>query len=340
MKEKGEVLVYLQHNDKSIAEPSIEILGKGCELASKLNVPVSGVIIGENISSLAKEAICMGAQKVYVVDSPVLKKYTSCSYEKAICGLVKKIGPYILLFAATFQGRDIAPRVSSALWAGLTADCTDLKLGSYIDPKTKKKYDDILYQIRPAWGGNIIATIVSPDTLPQMATIREGIMKLPEYNSSAKGEIINIGLEITQEDLLTDVVEQVFYEKKVNLKQAGVIVAGGAGVGSKENFQLIHKLARALGGEVGATRAAVDAGFISHDHQIGQTGITVRPKVYIACGISGAVQHLSGMDESGKIIAVNTDSEAPVFGIAHYGIIGDLREVIPIMINSYKNLSH
>lgn len=340
MKQFGEVLIYLQHDERSIAEPSLEILGKGAELASALNVPVSGVILGKDTGTLAEEAIRMGARRVYLMDSVFLKKYTSLCYEKALCGLVKKINPYIFLFAATAQGRDIAPRVASVLRAGLTADCTDLKLGAYIDPKTKRKYENILYQIRPAWGGNIIATIVSPETFPQMATIREGIMKLPEPDPGATGEIIHITPEVSRTDMMTEVVEQVIYEKKVDLKRAAVIVAGGAGVGSKDNFTLIHKLARTLGGEVGATRAAVDAGFISHDYQIGQTGITVRPKVYIACGISGAVQHITGMEESGKIIAVNTDPEAPVFGIAHYGIVGDLREVIPRMIHAYKNLSH
>ncbi len=340
MKQQGEVWVYIQQQENRVVEASLEVLGKAKELAQKLGVSVSGLLLGEKVSSLADDIISYGADRVYVLESPFLDKYTTTAYAKAVCRFVKKEEPAIFLVAATPQGRDLAPRVASELKVGLTADCTDLKIGSYAMPKTKQKYDNILLQIRPAWGGNIIATIVNPETRPQMATIREGMMKLPSADASAKGEIITVSPELVQDDVRTRVVEQMLIEKKVDLKGANIIVAGGAGVGSRENFELIKKLAHMLGGEVGATRAAVDAGFIDHDHQIGQTGISVRPKLYIACGISGAVQHVSGMEESGKIVAINTDPEAPVFDVAHYGIVGDFKESIEKLISIYKTMSH
>ena len=340
MKQQGEVWVYIQQQENRVVEASLDVLGKAKELAQKLGVSVSGLLLGEKVSSLADDIISYGADRVYVLESPFLDKYTTTAYAKAVCRFVKKEEPAIFLVAATPQGRDLAPRVASELKVGLTADCTDLKIGSYAMPKTKQKYDNILLQIRPAWGGNIIATIVNPETRPQMATIREGMMKLPSADASAKGEIITVSPELVQDDVRTRVVEQMLIEKKVDLKGANIIVAGGAGVGSRENFELIKKLAHMLGGEVGATRAAVDAGFIDHDHQIGQTGISVRPKLYIACGISGAVQHVSGMEESGKIVAINTDPEAPVFDVAHYGIVGDFKESIEKLISIYKTMSH
>jgi electron transfer flavoprotein alpha subunit len=340
MEHKGEVWVFIQRQGKEIVEPSLEILGKACELARDLNVPVAGLLPGRGCEPLAEKIITYGAQKVYVLDSPYLEQYTTHAYSKAICSLVKKENPAVFLLAATPQGRDLAPRIASTLQVGLTADCTDLKIGSYTDPKTKKIFKKILLQIRPAWGGNIIATIVNPETRPQMATIREGIMKLPQPNHLGQAEVIHSTCNVGEDDITVKILQQQVEERKVNLKHATIIVAGGAGAGSRENFSLIRRLAHLLGGEVGATRAAVDAGFIGHDHQVGQTGITVRPKLYIACGISGAIQHLAGMDDSSKIVAVNTDPEAPIFGMAHYGIIGDLKEVIPGMMRIYKTLSH
>ncbi len=340
MKQQGEVWVYIQKQENKVAEASLEVLGKAKELAQKLGVSVSGILLGERVSSLADDVISFGADRVYVLESPLLNHYTTTAYAKAVCSLVQKEEPSIFLVAATPQGRDLAPRVASELKVGLTADCTDLQIGSYVMPKTKQNYENILLQIRPAWGGNIIATIVNPETRPQMATIREGMMKLPLADASAKGEIISITPDVVQADVKTTVIEQKLVEQKVDLKGANIIVAGGAGVGSRENFELIKKLAHMLGGEIGATRAAVDAGFIDHDHQIGQTGISVRPKLYIACGISGAVQHVSGMEESGKIVAINSDPEAPIFDVAHYGIVGDFKEGIEKLINIYKTMSH
>lgn len=335
----GEVWVFIQHQQNEIVEASLEVLGKGRELADELKVPVAGVLLGEG-GGMAQKVLSHGAGKVYVLESSHLIPYTSAACAKAFCAFARQEQPAIVLMAATPQGRDLAPRVASELRVGLTADCTDLQIGAYRDPKTKKDYENLLLQIRPAWGGNIIATIVNPDTRPQMATIREGIMKLPEPDPANRGEVIRLKAEVAETDVLTRIVKQEFVEHTVNLKGANIIVAGGAGLGSKENFQQVRKLAHLLGGEVAATRAAVDGGFIGHEHQVGQTGVTVRPKLYIACGISGAVQHLSGMEESGKIIAVNTDPEAPIFGVAHYGIVGDVQDVLPKMMDLYKHLSH
>ena len=340
MKHIGEVWVYIQRNKEHIADASFEMLGKAKELASVLKVPVAGLISGSCSAPLADKPIAYGADKVYVLQSPYLENYSTNAYAKSISVLIKEKKPSIFLLAATLEGRDLAPRIASLLRVGLTADCTDLQIGLYTHPKTRKKYEKILLQIRPAWGGNIIATIVNPETRPQMATIREGMMRLPVPDDSAAGEIIRVSAAVESGDVKTAILQHVYENKTVNLKGAKVIVAGGAGVGSAENFELIKNLAHAFGGEVGATRAAVDAGFVSREHQIGQTGITVRPKLYIACGISGAVQHLTGMDKSGKVVAVNTDPDAPVFSVAHYGIIGDLRDAVPKIINIYKELSH
>ncbi|MCP4716774.1 MAG: electron transfer flavoprotein subunit alpha/FixB family protein [Deltaproteobacteria bacterium] len=340
MDTKAEVWVYVQRQKDGIAEASLEILGKGAELAAKLKVPVIGLLAGCDVAGLAGEVIAHGADKVYAVQSEHLEHYTTTAYARALTSLARQKRPSVFLLAATPQGRDLAPRIASSLRVGLTADCTDLQIGSYRDPKTKKDYKNILLQVRPAWGGNIIATIVNPETRPQMATIREGIMKLPQPDESRTGEVVDIVAEVNETDVNTTIITRLFEEHSVNLKGANVIVAGGAGAGSSESFALVRQLAHVLGGEVGATRAAVDAGYISHDHQVGQTGVSVRPKLYIACGISGAVQHLAGMEDAGKIVAVNTDPEAAIFSVAHYGIIGDLRDVVPQMIRVYKGLSH
>ena len=244
--------------------------------------------------------------------------------------------PNILMFGATMKGRELAPRVASEKQAGLTADCTDLQIDDFDDKVNKKFYKNKLMQIRPAFGGNIIATIVNSWDDPQMVTVREGVMKMTEPDTTRKGEVVRVPVALTQEETVVQVIERVRRDKTVNLKGAQIIVAGGYGVGSKENFKLIEELARTLGGQVGASRAAVDAGWIDHDHQIGQTGVTVRPKLYIACGISGSVQHVAGMKDSKKIIAINTDPAAPIFSTAHYGIVGDLNQIIPMMIKAYK----
>jgi len=251
--------------------------------------------------------------------------------------MTKEFKPEIFLFGATPLGRDLAPYLASTLRCGLTADCTNLQIGDYRDHLAKKDIKDILFQIRPAFGGNILATIVTPYTRPQMATVREGVMPKPRKETGKKGEIVNYDVKCLKTKPPLSVKESVRIPHRVDLTGGKIIVSGGAGVGSKENFELLFKLAEALGGEVGASRAAVDRGFIDHCHQVGQTGTAVRPKLYIACGISGSVQHLAGMQDSAKILAINTDPEAPIFKIAHYGIVGSLHNVIPMMIKAYQN---
>ncbi len=242
---------------------------------------------------------------------------------------------------ATCIGRDLGPRVSSCLHSGLTADCTALEIGNHTDPKTGKSYSDLLYQIRPAFGGNIVATIVNPDHRPQMATVREGVMKKEIHDPNHRGEVINLKARdfVKDEDFVVEIIDRAISRSKVNIKNSPIIVAGGYGVGSKENFELLFDLARTLGGEVGASRAAVDAGFVEHARQIGQTGVTVRPKLYIACGISGQIQHIAGMQDSSIIISINNDPEAPINKIADYVITGDVEQVVPKLIKYYKKNS-
>jgi electron transfer flavoprotein alpha subunit len=327
-------MVFVQQDDGQIAEVSIELICKARDLANTLQADVSAVVVGDKIQKAAESLVPYGVDHLYVVENKRLAHYTPVPYTKVVTELIRKHSPQIVLYGATTTGRDIAPRIASALRVGLTADCTDLQIGDY---KSKgEEYSGVLYQIRPAFGGNIIATIVSPDKKPQMATVREGVMKMSEPNPSHKGEVVVENVSLTDDDFPSEIIERVKEEKSVNLKGSQIIVSGGIGVGSKENFKLIHDLAHTLGGEVGASRAAVDAGYISKDHQVGQTGTTVRPKLYIACGISGSVQHRAGMDESARIIAINTDPEAPIFQIANYGVVGDLKEVIPRFIKAFK----
>ena len=247
--------------------------------------------------------------------------------------------PYIFLFGATPNGRDLAPRVASALKAGLTADCTDLQIGDYEYKKEKRTCKDLLYQIRPAFGGNIIATIVSPNTLPQMATVREGVMQKGAPDTSRTGTVENIEVKFEASDMKLKIISREMRAPTTHLKDASVVIAAGGGVSNQQEMQLIQELANLLGGEVGASRAAVDAGLITRDHQVGQTGLTVRPRLYIAAGISGAIQHRAGMDKSNKIIAINTDSNAPIFQVAQYKIVGDLAEVLPMLIKALREKS-
>ncbi len=242
---------------------------------------------------------------------------------------------------ATCIGRDLGPRVSSCLHSGLTADCTSLEIGDHTDPKTGKEYKDLLLQIRPAFGGNIVATIVNPECRPQMATVREGVMKKEIFDPAHKGEIVELDAAkyVSDEDFVVEILDRHIEKSKINIKNSPIIVAGGYGVGSKENFQLLHELADTLGAEVGASRAAVDAGFTEHARQIGQTGVTVRPKLYIACGISGQIQHIAGMQDSSIIISINNDPAAPINTIADYVITGNLEEVVPKLIKYYKKNS-
>ena len=327
-------LVFAEQNDGQLAEVALELVSKGRELADRLGAPLGAVLCGDNVEALAAELFAYGCDDVYLAQSAELKTYRALPYAKVVCDAIRSVEPQIVLFGASPLGRDLAPRIASQLKAGLTADCTNLQIGDHKD--RNGEYKDLLLQIRPAFGGNIIATIVCPDTRPQMATVREGVMRMAEPDHTRSGRVAPLDVELDETLLTTEVLCREMRERKVDLKAARIIVSGGAGVGGRENFRLIFDLAHALGGVVGASRSAVDQGFIDHDHQVGQTGTTVRPKLYIACGISGAVQHRAGMHESAKIIAVNADPDAPIFDIAHYGIVGDLNEVIPLMIKAYK----
>ncbi|MCP4590227.1 MAG: electron transfer flavoprotein subunit alpha/FixB family protein [bacterium] len=333
---QGDVWVFAEQEDGSLNDVSLELCGRARELADQLGVEMAAVLSGWNVRELSDRLIAQGADKVYCTQDTELEHYRTLPYARVLCQLVEKYKPQIVIYGATAIGRDLAPRVASELRAGLTADCTALEIGDYHDNRSKTEHKNLLMQIRPAFGGNIIATIVNHDRWPQMATVREGVMPLLEGDPKRSGTIIEEKVELSDVDLAVRLIERHREKRTVVLKGARIIVTGGGGVGSKENFQLIHDLAGVLGGAVGASRAAVDSGFIAKEHQVGQTGTTVRPALYIACGVSGAVQHRAGMEESAKIIAINSDPEAPIFSVAHYGIVGDLNKVIPMMIKSIR----
>ena len=332
----GEVWIFAEQRDGELQDTPLELLSKGRELADQLGVKLGAVLMGDNVSELSGKLGQFGADKVYLAQDPLLEHYQANSYSKVIYDLIHKHQPQIMLYGATPCGRDLAPRVASAVKAGLTADCTDLQIGKHEVKKTGTFYDNLLFQIRPAFGGNIIATIINFDRWPQMATVREGVMPMPEPDVNKKAEVVNEEVHLSAIDLPIEIIKEELRKKKIDLKGAKIVVAGGAGVGSKENFRLVWDLANCLGATPGATRAASDLGFIDEDHQIGQTGTTVRPSLYIAIGISGAVQHIAGMVESKKIIAINNDPNAPIFKVAHYKILGDLNEVVPMMIEAVK----
>ncbi len=335
------IFVYCELENNVISDISLELLSKGRKLADNLECKLEAVIIGHNILELPKVLFPYGVDTVYIADNKKLSPYSTIPHTSIFVDLIKKEQPQIALVGATSIGRDLGPRVSARLGVGLTADCTELVIGDYKDNKTGKEYKDLLYQIRPAFGGNIIATIVNPDTRPQMATIREGVMKKEIVSSTYEGKIINIDVEslLKDDDIVLEIIEREIEPRKVNLSGAQIIVSGGFGVGSKENFDLLKEFADLLGGEVGASRAAVDSGYTGHDRQIGQTGVTVRPKLYFAIGISGAIQHTAGMDKSAQIISINSDPDAPIHKLADYAIIGEFNEVIPKMIKFYKDES-
>ncbi|MDO4319764.1 MAG: electron transfer flavoprotein subunit alpha/FixB family protein [Bacteroidales bacterium] len=341
MADKNNLIVYCELDEGRVADVSLELLTKGRRLADRLGVKMLAIAIGHNLDGVEDQIFPYGADIVYKVDDARLEHYTSNPHAAVLINLFKEIEPQIALMGATCIGRDLGPRVSSALHSGLTADCTSLEIGDHTDAKTKKEYKDLLYQIRPAFGGNIVATIVNPECRPQMATVREGVMKKEIFNEDHRGEVINLDPKkyVSDEDFIVEIIDRQIAKSKVNIKGAPIIVAGGYGVGSKENFQLLFDLASTLGAEVGASRAAVDAGFIEHERQIGQTGVTVRPKLYIACGISGQIQHIAGMQESSIIISINNDPNAPINTIADYVITGDIEEVVPKLIKYYKKNS-
>ncbi|MEA4862332.1 MAG: electron transfer flavoprotein subunit alpha/FixB family protein [Victivallaceae bacterium] len=332
----GNVWVFIEQEGGKIADVSLELVCKGRELADRLNVKLEAVLLGGKVESLAPTLDSYGCDTVILAEDPRLEPFTVMPYARVIIDLIKLYTPNILLFGASMKGRELAPRVASEKLAGLTADCTNLRIDDFDDKVNHKNYTDKLMQIRPAFGGNIIATIVNTWDDPQMVTVREGVMKMDDPDTSRKGELVRFKPEISDAETVIKVIERIREEKEVDLKGAQIIVAGGYGVGSADNFKLLRKLAEALGGQIAASRAAVDAGWINHDYQVGQTGVTVRPKLYIACGISGAIQHRAGMAEAKKIIAINTDPNAPIFQVAHYKIVGDLNDVVPKIINAFK----
>ncbi|MDR1414380.1 MAG: electron transfer flavoprotein subunit alpha/FixB family protein [Odoribacteraceae bacterium] len=335
------VFVYCEIEEGVVADVSLELLTKGRALASALGVRLEAIVLGSNLGGIEKQLFPYGVDVAWIADDRRLAPYTTLPHAKMLVKLFEAEKPQVALMGATSVGRDLGPRVSSALHSGLTADCTSLEIGDYTDAKTKREYKNLLYQIRPAFGGNIVATIVNPDCRPQMATVREGVMKKEILDPARVGEVkrLNVGEFLDDIDFVVKVIERHVEKSRLNIKGAAIIVSGGYGVGSRENFGLLHELANTLGGEVGASRAAVDAGFAEHARQIGQTGTTVRPKLYIACGISGQIQHTAGMEESSIVIAINTDPTAPINKFADYVITGDLNTVIPKMIQYYKKNS-
>ncbi|MBU2514662.1 electron transfer flavoprotein subunit alpha [bacterium] len=324
-----DVWVFIEQTEGIPANVSWELLGEGAKLAAKLSVKLCAVVIGESVEQLCQDSIAFGAERVYRVDAPVFKNYRTQAYRRALNQLIKKYKPEIVLMGATSMGRDLAGAVATDVKTGLTADCTGLDIDK----------NNNLMQTRPAFGGNIMATIMCDQFRPQMATVRPNVMDMPEKNEDRTGEVIEETIEIEENSILTKVIE-IIREKSqesANIAGAEIIVSGGSGMINSENFSILHDLAREVKGVVGASRRAVDAGWMPHSRQVGQTGTTVRPKVYIACGISGAIQHLVGMQDSDVIIAINRDRNAPIFEVATYGIVGDLFEIIPAITEEIRN---
>lgn len=319
-----DVWVIAEQRQGKLTPVVIELLGEGKKLADDIGVDLCAILLGNDVDNLANELVSYGADKVYYANDVLLENYTTDGYTKVIVDAINDIKPEIVLVGATHIGRDLAPRVASQLDTGLTADCTKLE----IDPEDKK-----IRQTRPAFGGNIMATIICPDNRPQMSTVRSGVMDKAIKDESRKGEIVNLNVNLTKDDIRTEVLEIVKSEKElVSLTDANIIVSGGLGLKDADGFKMLQQLADKLEGVVGASRAAVDEGWIDHSHQVGQTGTTVKPTVYIACGISGAIQHLAGMQSSDIIIAININESAPIFDIADYGIVGDVYKVVPKLI--------
>jgi electron transfer flavoprotein alpha subunit len=333
------IWVSIEHADGRIADVSLELIGKARDLAGQLGYEVVGLLCGHGVEELAGDVIRHGADRVLLADHPELAYYRTLPYARVAITEARRRGPEIFLVGGTPNGRDLAPRIASALRCGLTADCTDLQIGDYYLRREDKTFRNLMYQIRPAFGGNLIATIVNPTTRPQMATVREGVMRMPAEDPSRTGVVEPVTPEFEPGDLALEVLSRQVRYSTVKLKDAPVIVSGGAGISHADEFALLRDLANLLGGEVGASRAAVDAGMIGRESQVGQTGATVRPRLYIAAGISGAIQHRAGMDQSSKIIAINSDPNAPIFQIAHYRIVGDAGEVLPMIIKALRERS-
>lgn len=347
------IWVFAEQRDGKLMNVALELIGEGYRLAKEISedTQICALLVGDGIDHLADECFEYGADKVIMIQDPLLKNYTTDGYTKVITDAIEELKPEIVLYGATHIGRDLAPRIAGRCDTGLTADCTrlDVKVSSYIEFAKKNTTLDTstldpndpstgIKQTRPAFGGNLMATIVCPRTRPQMSTVRPGVMSKRDRVPGAKGEIVNYKPEIKPEDIRVEIVDIVKHAKEmVSLTDADIIVAGGRGLGDAEGFKIIEEFAEKVGGVVGASRAAVDAGWIDHSHQVGQTGTTVKPTIYFACGISGAIQHLAGMQSSDIIVAINKDADAPIFEIADYGIVGDLYKIIPEIMNEWDN---
>ena len=318
------IWVVAEQVDGCLRPGTLELLGEGRRLAGQLEVQLSALLLGDEVEPLAQELLAWGADRVYLAEHPVLASYRTGPYTDILCGLINQHRPEIVLFCATVQGRDLAPRIAARIEAGLTADCTGLEIDAQ---------ERLLLQTRPAFGGSLMATIVCRRARPQMATVRPGVMKKLEPDPSRKGEIIPVQVHLEERAVATKILELIRHQEdgSAKLQEAEVIVSGGRGLGKAENFSLVRELAEVLGGAVGASRGAVDAGWIPAYHQVGQTGKTVQPKLYLACGISGAVQHLAGMQGAETIVAINKDPSAPIFSVANYGLVGDVLEILPAL---------
>ncbi|MCB6992854.1 electron transfer flavoprotein subunit alpha/FixB family protein [bacterium 210820-DFI.6.37] len=347
------IWVYAEQREGKLMNVALELIGEGHKLARDISedTKVYALLVGNNIEHLAQECFEYGADGVYLLEDPLLENYTTDGYTKAITDAIEQYKPEIVMYGATHIGRDLAPRVAARADTGLTADCThlDVKVSNYIDyadanttlNTASLKRDDPdtgLKMTRPAFGGNLMATIICPRTRPQMSTVRPGVMSKLERVPGATGEIIKVDVNVAESDIRTKIVEIVKSAKEmVSLTDADIICSGGRGLGDASGFELIKEFADKVGGVVGSSRAAVDAGWIDHSHQVGQTGTTVKPKIYFACGISGAIQHLAGMQTSDIIVAINKDADAPIFEVADFGIVGDLYKVIPEIIAEWDN---
>ncbi len=325
----NDVWVFSEQRDGALMSVVSELLGEGRKLADALGVKLCALLLGDDVSELQNELYELGADKVYLAQNPLLKDYTTDAYSIVISDMIKAFSPEIVLYGATHIGRDLGARIAARVDTGLTADCTALE----IDKET-----GLLLQTRPAFGGNLMATIICQENRPQMSTVRPGVMDKAQRVAGRRGELVVYDVTLTPEQVRTSVVKKVKSQNAlIALEDAEVIVSGGRGLGNPEGFKLLEKLAEKFGGVVGASRAAVDSGWIDKSHQVGQTGKTVKPKIYIACGISGAIQHTVGMQDASVIIAINRDKHAPIFSVATYGIVGDLYDVIPALIESLDN---
>ncbi len=335
------VFIYAQQVDNEISPIAFELIGKGKELAKDLNTEVTAVLLGSNVKGLADQLAVYGADKVIVVDNPVLETYRTEPYAQALTAVINEYKPEIMLVGATAIGRDLGPTVSARVQTGLTADCTMLEIGDFplvaVPGKEDEQKHNQLLMTRPAFGGNTIATIACPDNRPQMATVRPGVMQKIAPIEGAKANVVEFNPELKENNKYVEIEEVVKAVGNVeNIMDAKILVSGGRGVGSAENFGMLKELADVLGGMVSCSRAAVENGWLAQDYQVGQTGKTVRPNVYFAIGISGAIQHVAGMEESDIIIAINKDADAPIFDVADYGIVGDLNKIVPALTAQLK----